>query len=82
MSMNTVARDVVGRIAEIVRRPVSALQLDTQLSSVAPDSFVLVEIVIELQDEFGVRFDHDDMRELRTVGDVVALLESRLPRCP
>ncbi len=76
--MTTVAADVVGRIAEVVRRPAATLRPDTELAAVAPDSFVLVEIVIELQEEFGVRFEHDDMTGLHTVGDVVALLERRL----
>lgn len=78
--MNTVAADVVGRIAEVVRRPAATLRMDTELAAVAPDSFVLVEIVIDLQEEFGVRFEHDDMTGLRTVADVVGLLERRLAR--
>ncbi|HZM67857.1 MAG TPA: acyl carrier protein [Nakamurella sp.] len=75
--MSAPVGEVVGRIAEVLRRPVAAVQFDTELAAIAPDSFVLVEMVIELQDEFGVRFEHDDMAGLRTVGDVVALVERR-----
>jgi len=75
--MSAPVGEVVGRIAEVLRRPVAAVQFDTELAAIAPDSFVLVEMVIELQDEFGVRFEHDGMAGLRTVGDVVALVERR-----
>lgn len=75
--MSAPVDEVVGRIAEILRRPPGSLDLNATLATVAADSFVLVEMVIDLQDEFGVRFDHDDMANLRTVGDVVDLVQQR-----
>lgn len=69
--------EVLDRIAEVLHRPAGSVGMDAELSTVAADSFVLVEMVIELQDEFGVRFDHDDMAQLRTVGDVVELVQQR-----
>lgn len=71
----TVAEQVTTRVAEVLRRPV--VSLDTELAHLAADSFVLVELVLELQDEFRVQFDHDDVQRLRTVGDVVDLVEAR-----
>jgi acyl carrier protein len=65
------------RVAEILHRPVAAVTADTELGQLAGDSFVLVELVLQLQDEFGVRFDHADVQSLQTVGDVVRLVESR-----
>ena len=75
--MSAPVDEVLSRIAEILRRPPGSLDPDATLTTVAADSFVLVEMVIELQDEFGVRFDHDDMANLRTVGDVVDLVQQR-----
>jgi acyl carrier protein len=68
---------VLERVAEVLRRPPAMVSMDTELSQLAADSFVLVELVLELQDEFRVRFDHDDVQGLRTVGDVVDLVEAR-----
>ena len=71
---------VLERVAEVLRRPVAMLSMDTELSQLAADSFLLVELVLDLQDEFRVRFDHDDVQGLRTVGDVVDLVEARAVR--
>lgn len=68
---------VLDRAAEVLHRPRTMLSTDTELSQLAADSFVLVELVLELQDEFRVRFDHDDVQGLRTLGDVVDLVEAR-----
>lgn len=68
---------VLDRAAEVLHRPRTTLTMDTELSQLAADSFVLVELVLELQDEFRVRFDHDDVQGLRTLGDVVDLVEAR-----
>ena len=75
--MNDASGAITQRVAEILRRPLAAVTADTELGQLAGDSFVLVELVLELQDEFGVRFDHADVQSLRTVGDVVQLVESR-----
>jgi acyl carrier protein len=71
---------VLDRVAEVLRRPRTMVSMDTELSQLAADSFVLVELVLELQDVFRVRFDHDDVQGLRTVGDVVDLVEARAAR--
>jgi acyl carrier protein len=71
---------VLDRVAEVLRRPRTMVSMDTELSQLAADSFVLVELVLELQDEFRVRFDHDDVQGLRTVGEVVDLVEARTAR--
>jgi acyl carrier protein len=71
---------VLDRVAEVLRRPRTMVSMDTELSRLAADSFVLVELVLELQDEFRVRFDHDDVQGLRTVGEVVDLVEARTAR--
>lgn len=68
---------VLERVAEILRRPPATVSMDTELSRLAVDSFVLVELVLDLQDEFRVRFDHHDVQGLRTVGDVLELVEAR-----
>jgi acyl carrier protein len=71
---------VLDRVAEVLRRPRAMVSMDTELSRLAADSFVLVELVLEPQDEFRVRFDHDDVQGLRTVGEVVDLVEARTAR--
>jgi len=42
------------------------------------DSFLLVEMAIELQEHYDVMFGQDDMRDLRTVADLAGLVHARL----
>lgn len=49
------------------------------LTDLVTDSFRLVELAIDLQEEYDVMFGQADMKDLRTVGDLVALVHSRLP---
>jgi acyl carrier protein len=47
------------------------------LRDVVEDSFALVELVIGLQEEFGVDLIHDDLQSIRTVGDLTQRLQER-----
>ena len=61
------------------RRPVRAKSAakDTFLSDLVPDSFMLVEVAVELQEEFDVIFTADDLDDVQTIGDLAALLQAR-----
>jgi acyl carrier protein len=65
------------KIADFLRQPVSKLEDDTALTSLVAESFALVEMVIELQEEFGVRLVQEDLKNVKTVGDLTELFESR-----
>ena len=47
------------------------------MTELITDSFVLVELVIDLQEEFGVRFEQDDVQRIRTVADLADLVAVR-----
>jgi acyl carrier protein len=51
---------------------------DAELTNLVNSSFLLVEMVIELQEEFDVRFQQVDMNEVATVGQLLDLVESRM----
>jgi len=65
------------KLAAFLKQPVARLSDDVLLSDLVADSFVLVEMVIELQEEFGVRFVQEDLKGVKTLGDLTALFESR-----
>lgn len=50
---------------------------EVELRSVVAESFVLVELVMELQEQFGVRMTGEDLRDVRQVGQLLALIEER-----
>jgi acyl carrier protein len=47
------------------------------LTDLVSSSFRLVELIIELQEEFDVRFQQSDMHDVTTVGQLVQLVNSR-----
>ncbi len=73
------AEDVRHRIAEVLRVPEARVAPDTVLTELVAESFQLVEMVIELQEDYDILLSSEDLRELRTVGQLTALVESRLP---
>ena len=55
----------------------SAVNRDATLEDIDIDSLDLVELVQVLDDEFGVKIESADMKELASVGDVVDLVAAR-----
>lgn len=42
------------------------------------DSLDLVELIMSLEEEFGIQIPDEDAEKIRTVGDAIAYLEERL----
>lgn len=70
--------DIRAKMAEVLEIPASRVAPDAVLTDLVSDSFLLVEMAIELQEHFEVMFGQDDMRGLRTVGDLADLVRSRM----
>ena len=65
------------KMASLLKQPVSKLEDEATLTSLVVESFMLIEMVIELQEEFGVRLVQEDLRDVKTVGDLTSLIASR-----
>lgn len=74
-----VARRVLGYLAEATKRPVirpdDSLELDLGL-----DSLARIEMLVALEDLFGVKVSEEAAAECFTVGEVIAALRSRAAR--
>jgi len=68
------------KMAEILHTPVETVQDTMRLTDLVTDSILLVHMVIELQEVFGVRFVHEEMQEVKTVGDLLALVACKQSR--
>ena len=55
----------------------SEVMRDATFESLDIDSLDLVELGQIVEDEFGVRLEPADMKDLRTVGDAIDLVASR-----
>lgn len=66
-------------MSEILKQPVGKLEDEAVLRDLVTDSFVLIDMVIELQDDYDVLLVQDDLKAVKTVGDLVKLLEKKSP---
>ncbi len=65
------------KIARFLKCPVERLEDDGVLLDLVSESFQLVEMIIELQDELKVRLIQEDLRLVRTVRDLTQILISK-----
>jgi len=70
------------KIASFLKQPISRLQDDALLTNLVVESFILVEMIIELQDVFEVRLVQEDMKNVKTVGALTDLFVSRGKNTP
>jgi acyl carrier protein len=47
------------------------------IDDLGADSIDLLELVLAFEDEFGIQIDEDDIKEIRTVGDIVEYIENK-----
>lgn len=68
------------KIAEVLGTVPGKIADDDVLTDLVTSSFVLVETVIELQEEFGVRFQQADLADVVTVGELLDLVVGRMAK--
>ncbi len=71
------ADDVLGRVAEVLGVPRARVRPEVVLTDLVSDSYRLVEMAMELQDDYDVIFSQADLAEVTTVGDLAHLVRSR-----
>ncbi|MEV5510659.1 4'-phosphopantetheinyl transferase superfamily protein [Streptomyces orinoci] len=69
--------DVAQRISATLSIPVEQLTPGTRLRELAADSFRLVEMAVDLQEEFDTVFTQHELREITTLGELAGLVGVR-----
>jgi acyl carrier protein len=69
--------ELAEHISSLISVPVARLTPDTTIAELAPDSFTFVEIAVDLQEEYDVVLCQEDFGNVRTLGDLAALLRDR-----
>ena len=68
---------VRAHMARLLNHPVHKLRDDVALLELVTDSMILVNMVIELQEDLRVRLVHEDLENVRTVGDLLGVFEQK-----
>lgn len=71
--------DIANTVKKIVsnKTQLEGINESTKLSSLGLDSLDLVEITLEIEDVFHVNFTSSEIRDLRTVKEVIELIERK-----
>jgi acyl carrier protein len=74
-------QEILSGLAEIVNEETGlaadAVQLDKSFTDdLDIDSLSMMTIVVNAEEKFGVRIPDDDVKNLKTVGDAVAYIQS------
>jgi acyl carrier protein len=68
------AENLKKRMSEVLSVKPELVQDGALLQELVMDSFILIDMVIDLQNTFGVRLNQEDLVEVRTVSDLVTVI--------
>lgn len=66
---------IKSEIAKFLKKDISLIREDVPLGDLVAESFVLIEMIIELQDIFGIRLNQEDLVGVKTLRDLSKVLE-------
>jgi len=74
----TIVRGIVWRYVRDETRPVvDGATAETPLVSLGIDSLTMMEIVLDVQDALNVTIEDAELKQMKTIGDVIGLLQQR-----
>ncbi|MCH8924046.1 MAG: acyl carrier protein [Planctomycetes bacterium] len=65
------------QFADLLDVAVDRITADTTLADLGADSLDMVELVMELEKDFGVSIPDDVAQQIRTVGDAIRYIEEQ-----
>lgn len=73
-----IVRGIVWRyVHENVRSRVDEATPETPLASLGIDSLTMMEVVLDVQDALDLVIDDEDLKNMKTIGDVIGFLQQR-----
>lgn len=75
MSIDT--NTIKARISATLQIPVAKLKDEALITDIVTESFAIVEMVIDLQEEFGIRLGQEDLKSIQTIGALASLIAER-----
>ena len=71
--------NIYEEFVEILKGKASVKEIEatSDLRSLGIDSLDLVEIIMDVEDKFGIQFENDELNKFVTVSDVVKAIETK-----
>ena len=77
--LNNMKQQIVCIIAKILEVALEEVELDTAIGDLPEwDSLHHLQIIAELEKEFGIKYAADDLAELEDVSDLIALTKDMI----
>lgn len=73
--------DIAERVKKVIKESLakdSVTESSNFIDDLGADSLDVVEIVMDLEEEFGITIEDSDAEHIRTVGDAIEFLEKTL----
>jgi acyl carrier protein len=79
------SEDILSRVKKVTVEELSVkeeevLETSSFQDDLGADSLDVVELVMALEDEFGIEIPDDEVGEIKTVGAAVEYIEKKLPK--
>ncbi len=74
---DTIAKEVIAVLAEQLNKPVSAINTKSTFEDLGLDSLDRVELVMKLEEQYGVEMSDEDAEKLHTVDQVIEYLVNK-----
>lgn len=68
------------QMAAFLKIPANRITDATPIAGIVPDSFMLVELLVQLQEEYGIHLIQSDIENIHTVSDLTDLVATRVGR--
>lgn len=68
---------VFARIAENLGADKDSLTLETTFQQLGADSLDMVEFSMDIEEEFGLSIEQEDISGIKTVGDAIQFIEQK-----
>jgi len=75
VSVETKVKEIIAEQLEVA---VDKLSIDTTFEDIDADSLDIVELVMALEEEFDLEISDQEIENIKTVGDVVKYIESKV----
>ncbi|GIX04640.1 MAG: acyl carrier protein [Planctomycetaceae bacterium] len=76
--MTSVAEKVIGIVSEKLNVPREDVRMESKfIDDLKADSLDVVELVMELEDEFSIQIPDEDYEKIQTVADAVKYIEEK-----
>jgi acyl carrier protein len=77
MSVEETLKKIVTRIT---RKPESAFSPETTFEELDADSLDIVQMLVALEDTYGIEIQDEDLQDIKKMGDFVAYVERKISK--